>query len=172
MKNKLTRSRTDSKLAGVCGGLANYLNIDVVIIRILWVVSAFLGGPSIGVYIIAAIIIPKEKLGDSTNKEERTDEPTFEPLRYDEDIESDDVREESDYEEDLNEQTDYSRYEENEEKHDFNIAYLGIGLIGLGAFLAFKAIFPWFEYKFLWPGILIVGGLLLLSKNNDVKEND
>lgn len=168
MKKKLTRSRTDSKLAGVCGGLANYLNIDVVIIRILWVVSAFLGGPSIGVYIIAAIIIPKEKLGDSTNNEE----PSFEQPRYEEDNDSDDVREESDYEEDLNEQTDYSRYEENEEKRDFNIAYLGIGLIGLGAFLAFKAIFPWFEYKFLWPGILIVGGLLLLSKNNDVKEND
>ena len=42
---KLYRSRTDRKLAGVCGGLAKYFNADATLIRVLFVVLALLGGP-------------------------------------------------------------------------------------------------------------------------------
>ena len=42
---KLTRSRRDRRIAGVCGGLAEYSGIDVTIIRILFVVFALAGGP-------------------------------------------------------------------------------------------------------------------------------
>ena len=42
MKRKLYRSKTDVKLAGVCGGLAEYFDIDVTIIRILWIVGSFM----------------------------------------------------------------------------------------------------------------------------------
>jgi phage shock protein C len=43
---KLYRSRADRKLAGVCGGLAQYLNTDLTLIRVLFVVLALLGGPA------------------------------------------------------------------------------------------------------------------------------
>jgi phage shock protein C len=43
---KLYRSRADRKLASVCGGLAQYLNTDLTLIRVLFVVLALLGGPA------------------------------------------------------------------------------------------------------------------------------
>lgn len=48
-------------IAGVCGGLANYFNIDPTIIRILFVVIAFAGGASLLAYLIMWIIVPVEQ---------------------------------------------------------------------------------------------------------------
>ncbi len=44
MQKRLYRSRTEKMIAGVCGGLAEYFDIDPTIIRILWVLITFLGG--------------------------------------------------------------------------------------------------------------------------------
>lgn len=57
---RLYRSRTDKKIAGVCGGLAKYFDIDPVIVRLLWLFFVLLGGSGIILYIIAWIIIPLE----------------------------------------------------------------------------------------------------------------
>lgn len=57
---RLYRSRTDRVLGGVCAGLANYLNVDPVLIRVAWVVAFFAVGVGFLAYIIAWIIIPKE----------------------------------------------------------------------------------------------------------------
>jgi phage shock protein PspC (stress-responsive transcriptional regulator) len=56
---RLYRSRTDRKIAGVCGGLAEYLGIDPVIPRILWVVLALGAGLGIIAYLICWIVIPE-----------------------------------------------------------------------------------------------------------------
>jgi len=48
-------------IAGVCAGLANYINIDPTIMRILFVLIAFAGGASLLVYIIMWIVMPEEK---------------------------------------------------------------------------------------------------------------
>lgn len=58
MGRKLYRSRRQRLIAGVCGGLAEYFDIDVTIIRLAWLASIFLGGAGILVYILAALIIP------------------------------------------------------------------------------------------------------------------
>jgi phage shock protein C len=60
---KLYRSRTDRKLAGVCGGLAQYLNLDVTLIRVLFVVLALLGGPGIVIYGVMWLVVPVEPEG-------------------------------------------------------------------------------------------------------------
>jgi phage shock protein C len=57
---KLYRSKTNRKLAGVCGGLAQYFNIDATIIRVLFVVLAILGGSGLLLYLALWIIVPKE----------------------------------------------------------------------------------------------------------------
>ncbi len=57
---RLYRSRKDKILGGVCGGIAEYFNIDPVIIRLLWILLIFVGGSGILAYIIAWIIIPKQ----------------------------------------------------------------------------------------------------------------
>ena len=58
---KLTRSRPQRMLCGVCGGLGEYLTLDPTIIRIIWVLFTFFSiGLAILVYFIAAVIIPDE----------------------------------------------------------------------------------------------------------------
>ncbi len=62
-KKKLYCSRTDKKLAGVCGGIAAYLDTDPTVIRLLWALACFasLGLGVLG-YIAAALIIPQEPM--------------------------------------------------------------------------------------------------------------
>lgn len=57
---KLYRSRTQSMIAGVCGGLAEYFNVDPTWVRLLFVLVLLLGGSSILIYIIMWIIVPLE----------------------------------------------------------------------------------------------------------------
>ena len=57
----LTRSTSNTMLAGVCAGLADYLNIDPTVVRLLFVLGFFLTGPGILLaYLIMALIIPVE----------------------------------------------------------------------------------------------------------------
>ena len=58
MEKKLYRSTTDKKIAGVCGGLAQYLNIDSTIIRLVWLLLILFAGCGLLAYIIAALVIP------------------------------------------------------------------------------------------------------------------
>jgi len=64
---KLYRSRKDTKIAGVCGGIAEYFNVDSNIIRLLAVLTIFFGGGGIIAYIIAWIIIPLESVEDESS---------------------------------------------------------------------------------------------------------
>jgi phage shock protein C len=57
---KLYRSKTNRKLAGVCGGLAQYFNVDATLIRVLFVLLAVLGGSGLVLYLAMWIIVPKE----------------------------------------------------------------------------------------------------------------
>jgi phage shock protein C len=59
-QKRLTRSK-EKMVAGVCAGLANYINIDPTIMRILFVFIAFLGGASVLAYVIMWIVMPEEK---------------------------------------------------------------------------------------------------------------
>lgn len=59
MMKRLYRSRTDKKIAGVCGGLGEYFGIDPVIVRIVFVVLIFMG-VGILLYLISWLIIPKQ----------------------------------------------------------------------------------------------------------------
>ena len=60
---KLYRSRSNRQLAGVCGGLAEYFNIDATLVRVLFVVFAVLGGPGLLAYILLWIIVPEQPVG-------------------------------------------------------------------------------------------------------------
>ncbi|MBE6916402.1 MAG: PspC domain-containing protein [Ruminococcaceae bacterium] len=61
MEKKLYRSKTDQKIAGVCAGLAKYINIDVTIVRLIWaIVGVCAVGTGIIAYLICALIIPEE----------------------------------------------------------------------------------------------------------------
>ncbi|MGH9326830.1 MAG: PspC domain-containing protein [Terriglobia bacterium] len=55
------RSADDRKIAGVCGGLANYLDVDATLIRLAWIMLALLGGCGFIGYLVAWVIIPLDK---------------------------------------------------------------------------------------------------------------
>ena len=60
MKKKLYRSTKDKKLAGVCGGIAEYFETVATIIRLAVVLLTLFAGMSIWLYIIAALIMPED----------------------------------------------------------------------------------------------------------------
>jgi len=55
---RLARSSTDKKIAGVCAGLAEYFDLDPMLVRILWLVLVFFAGTGVLVYIILWIALP------------------------------------------------------------------------------------------------------------------
>lgn len=55
---KLCKSKYDSKLCGVCGGIAEFLGIDSTVVRLAFVVLVFFFGLSVWTYIIAALVMP------------------------------------------------------------------------------------------------------------------
>lgn len=57
---RLYRSRTDRQLAGVAAGVAEYLDLDPTLVRVLWILSIFLGGFTILLYVILAFVMPLE----------------------------------------------------------------------------------------------------------------
>ncbi|MEN6570292.1 MAG: PspC domain-containing protein [Anaerolineaceae bacterium] len=57
---RLYRSKSDRMIAGVCGGIAQYFNIDPTLVRLLAVVGLLLAGGTFWAYIIMAIVIPTE----------------------------------------------------------------------------------------------------------------
>lgn len=60
MTNRLYRSKTDRVIAGVCGGIAQHLDIDPIIIRILFLIAFLTEGFGLLLYIILWIAIPEE----------------------------------------------------------------------------------------------------------------
>ncbi len=58
---KLYKSNTNKKIFGVCGGLADYFNVDPTLIRLLWAALIFCMGTGILAYIIAALILPEQQ---------------------------------------------------------------------------------------------------------------
>lgn len=61
--NKLYRSNTNRIVSGVCGGIAEYLSIDVSIVRIIFVIASIITGLGFIVYIAATLLIPPAPVG-------------------------------------------------------------------------------------------------------------
>ena len=55
---KLYRSQTQRMIAGVCGGLAEYFNLDATLIRVLFLILAVFGGTGLVIYLVMWIIVP------------------------------------------------------------------------------------------------------------------
>nr|WP_199038673.1 PspC domain-containing protein [Dyella sp. ASV24] len=59
MEKRLHRSLTDRKIAGVCGGVAEYLGWDPTLVRLLWVILTLLGGSGVLIYMVLWIVMPE-----------------------------------------------------------------------------------------------------------------
>lgn len=60
MKKKLYKSESDKKICGVCGGIAQYFDIDSTIVRLICLALILCWGSGLLAYIVAAIVMPRE----------------------------------------------------------------------------------------------------------------
>ena len=65
--HRLTRSRTDRKIAGVCGGFAAYTGIDANIVRLVMVLLAVMGASGVILYLVAWALVPLEDAAPATD---------------------------------------------------------------------------------------------------------
>lgn len=57
---RLHKSESDKKLCGVCGGIAEYFDIDPTLVRLAWIIFCLAGGSGVLGYIIAALVMPED----------------------------------------------------------------------------------------------------------------
>jgi phage shock protein C len=60
---RLFRSNVNKQISGVCGGIAEYFELDPTLVRLAWVLFTCLGGSGLLAYIICAIVIPQRPNG-------------------------------------------------------------------------------------------------------------
>lgn len=61
MTNRLYRSSKEKMIGGVCGGIAEYFDVDVTLVRLIAIITLFMGGAGILLYLAALLIIPSDQ---------------------------------------------------------------------------------------------------------------
>ena len=142
--NRLYRSRKDRVIWGVAGGLAEYLGIDPVLVRIAFVLLAFAYGVTIIAYIIMAIAVPNETelVARDVSGEELRPEAEKAPV----------------------EPVGGEHSERDEELYKRRRYVLGGGLVIVGAIVLASNLSPWFwRWDQYWPVLIIVAGVAILA---------
>ncbi len=150
MSTRITKSKTDRIIDGVCGGIAEYFGIDSTIVRLIFVALLFINGIGLFLYIILAIIMPKA---------EKLDQSPKETIR-------ENVQEISEKVKEAGEGLGTAFSKKTEEKHSNRAGWLGFILILLGIIFLLKNLnlIRWFDNDLLWPFIIIFIGVWLLIK--------
>jgi phage shock protein C len=136
MTKRLYRSRQNKVIAGVSGGLGEYLDVDPVLFRIAFIVAAFAGGAGILAYIIAWIIMPEQPREETMNTPTEHSAPT-QP------------------------QTEPKK----EPSAGRGSVVGGVILIVLGLLFLGENFLPHFYFRDWWPLILVVIGIGLIVKS-------
>ncbi len=150
MEKKLYRSQSNRMVAGVCGGLGVYLNIDPILVRIFFVILALAGnGIGVMVYLLLWITVPMEGLPRDTNLQDTVRSGTEEIVEK--------TREMGD---------EFHRMVR--EPNPQASLFIGIALAFLGfVYLIENLHLPWLDwinFHNIWPLLLIIGGIALLIR--------
>jgi len=147
MNKKLYRSNKDKMLGGVAGGLAEYFAIDPTLVRIIFVVSLFVGGAGVLAYIILWIVVPEEPFAFAAPKPQ-TETGTTEtnPPESGKSAQS------------------YSQqyYQAMTEQKHRRSSILGFILIVIGLLFLLDNFIPRIHFGDFWPLILVAIGVGLL----------
>lgn len=152
MTDKLYRSETDKKLGGVCGGLADYFDIDSTLIRLVVLFTFFMWGVGLLLYIIAWVVIPVNPAyisGVAYNNGSNVVDEMKESVH--------DIGDSAQsFAEDLKAVNPTKRKK-----------YIGIGLMIAGVVFLLDQWFPfYFDWGKMWPLILIVIGLGIILRRD------
>jgi phage shock protein PspC (stress-responsive transcriptional regulator) len=153
----LYRSQDDKVLAGVCGGLAEYFEVDATLIRLVWAVTVLFAGTGILAYILFIIIVPERPRLLTVNPAEGEEMP------------------EGEVTEDEGAQTanpESPRVDKGRDKS--STQFFGLILIVIGMMFIARRIFWWLNirlpWEILWPVVLIVVGLYLVFMKESKKK--
>lgn len=138
MTNRLYRSRYDRKVAGVCGGIAHYFDIDPSLVRIMFVLLAFFNGFGFLAYIVCWIVLPEQP----DELERVPSEPPSEAVQV----------------------SPSASFETSTPATKQWATGLGILLVAIGFAILIERLIPWLKFGDLVPYLLIVGGILLLYR--------
>ena len=139
MNKKLFRKPVGAILGGVCAGIAEYLGIDPLFIRLFIVLWAVTGGSAFLVYLVLWVVIPAEGDMSQMNLDGRIKQVGKEI-------------------------SEVARHPNSQ-----LIVFAGVGLIGMGVFFILQqAGFPWsgwFNREVIWPVVLVLAGIALLVRS-------
>jgi phage shock protein C len=140
MERRLYKSRENRKIAGVCGGIGEYFDIDPVIVRLLVVIFTLAGGAGLIGYIIAAIIIPERdgnKYSNTYNYEDSS--PDYDNM---------------------------GNSDSNKKSNGNSMMVFGVILLLLGAFVVLRSFVPWVSRELILATGLIAIGLYFIFKKS------
>jgi phage shock protein PspC (stress-responsive transcriptional regulator) len=147
MTKRLYRSQSGAMLGGVCTGLSKYLNINVLWIRLFFVLLAVTSGFGILAYLLLWVVVPRED--QVTSKDGVT------------------VIQPTDFNDKAHMMGDEIKDATSKDNAKLPL-FIGIGLIVLGGFAFLNTLpFAWVHYiknLVLWPAILILAGAVLIIR--------
>ena len=155
---KLYRSQVDKIIAGVAGGLAQYFEVDPMIVRLLFILITVIGGSGVLVYIILWMLLPRNPQEPAIINEEKVKEFANEIKEKAQNFKEDWQKNQA--EKELT-KTETARPEKRAG------GFFGWLLVVLGMVFLFQSFMPhWFSYKLLqlWPLAIIFAGLFLVMR--------
>lgn len=147
MPQNLYKSRNNRVIAGVCGGVAEYFNVDATLVRLAWALTFFLGGGGLILYILAVIIMP-EGPGEQS-------QPSPAPSPAESDGEGPAVP------------PPFTAPQAEENKRggeEKRRQLLGLILIAVGGYFLLERFFPAIDFDNWWPLLLIILGVFIIAK--------
>lgn len=140
-QKRLYRSRKDKIIAGVCGGMGEYFELDPTIIRIIFVILLIWGGIGILLYIVAVILIPENPSQVETRNKKGIEKEVSQRIEA--------------------AAQDIKKSFQGERKGLKGEQIFGLLVLLLGVVFLARNFFPWFGIELYWPIILIVIGIAL-----------
>ncbi len=147
---RLYKSRKNKVISGICGGIAEYFDVDPVLIRIVAILFFFTGGAALIAYVVGLIIIPSQPLEEFEKENKASVVPPPIPQQA---------------------AGGASMPSPQRESSDAGKLIIGVILIAFGAIFLlnqlpfFSRSFWWFwglSWRFFWPSVLIVVGFIVL----------
>lgn len=142
MARKLYRSRTDSIIAGVCGGLAEYFDIDPSLVRVGAVLLTLAWGAGLLAYLVLWLIVPQKPL-ESSLAEEGGETGAQSPVA-----------------------------ERSEKDRGIFFVGMILTIIGVLLLMNNYISFAWLSLGKLWPLLIIIIGVMILAKGSARKEDE
>jgi phage shock protein C len=150
VNRRLYRSRTDSMIGGVAAGLADYLNADPALVRIVWAILVVVtGGAALIVYIVAWIVVPEAPAvtGESIAP---AAEPTTDPLT-------------GEVVAPIDQPATASASTRSGSPGQAGVV-VGIGLVVVGVWFLLREYLPEIDWGLIWPLVLVgIGALVLVT---------